>query len=300
MSATRTRGSAVWIGSMVLLALVVAGCGGADTADTSNSGSTDGDTSQRNPGVDVTISADDGEVVVVTSDRPDWLPVWLLLPEGLDIQASAITPGTGEAVITGTVPNSDVDELFDDAVFMAQSGGYIITEQFEAGGKGFTAEHSSDGSTATFTAVQVVDDLHQWAWQFEGFLQAETGDRTARPASGAGDIGLEPLPRRGNLTITVTNPRLFARIDGACDGTNSQVQFASDDGSTKFIVFTGDAVGGAGEVTADFEGENVTWVAAADSEQTAAQTDRTSAYYEGDFIQGDDVVFGVVQIACNE
>lgn len=128
----------------------------------------------------------------------------------------------------------------------------------------------------------------------------EAGAGNVRPAGGAADIGLEPLERRGNLTITVTSPRVSSRIDGACDGSNSQVQFMSDDGLTKFIVFTGDATGGAGEITADVEGEQLTWVAAAESETSAAQTDRTSAYYEGDFIQGDDIAFAVVQIACSE
>lgn len=59
-------------------------------------------------------------------------------------------------------------------------------------------------------------------------------------------------------------------------------------------------VGAAGEITASFDGANITWVAAADSEQSAAQTERTSAHYEGDFIQGDDIAFAVVQIACDE
>lgn len=126
------------------------------------------------------------------------------------------------------------------------------------------------------------------------------GDSPAQPAAGAGDIGLEPLTRRGNLSITVTSPRVSSRIEGACGASNSRVEFISDDGSTRFMVFTGDAVGAAGEVTAEVEGESLTWVAAADSETSTAQTDRTSAYYEGDFIRGGDVAFAVVQIRCNE
>lgn len=125
-------------------------------------------------------------------------------------------------------------------------------------------------------------------------------DSSPQPAPGAGDIGLEPLTRSGNLSITVTNPRVSSRLDGACGASNSRVEFISDDGSTRFMVFTGDAVGAAGEVTAEVEGENLTWIAAADSETSTAQTDRASAYYEGDFLQGGDVAFAVVQITCNE
>jgi hypothetical protein len=286
----------------VATALALAACGG----DAPEVGATSADDrasdagSEGAAGVDVTIGGDDGEVLVVTSERPDWLPVWLLLPEGLDISAAMNTPGSGEAAVTGSVPDSDADELYNDASFMVQSGGYVITEEVEAGGRGFTAEHTSDGSIARFSVVQVTDDLHQWSWEFEGLGGSESRSGNAQPAGGAGDIGLDPLERRGNLTITVMSPRVFTRIDGACDGSNSQVQFLSDDGLSKFIVFTGDAVGGAGEITADVEGEQLTWVAAAESETSASQTDRTSAYYEGDFITGSDVVFAVVQITCNE
>jgi hypothetical protein len=105
-----------------------------------------------------------------------------------------------------------------------------------------------------------------------------------KPAPRASDIGLEPLERQGSLTIAVTSPRVFSRIDGACDASDSRVQFLSDDGRTRFVVLTGDVVGASGEVTVDIEGADVTWVAAADSETSTAQADRTSAFYEGDFI----------------
>lgn len=292
----------VWL-MWVATALVLAACGG----DTAEAGATSVDDrasdagSEGAAGVDVTIGGGDGAAaVVVTSDRPDWLPVWLLLPEGLDIQATLITPGTGEAALSGSVPDSDLDKLYSDASFMVQSAGYIITEEFEAGGRGFAAEHASDGSTVRFFVAQVSDALHQWGWEFGGFLDAGTEGRTATPARGAGDVGLEPLLRTGNLTISVTSPRVSTRIDGACDASNSRMQFLTDDGSTRFLVFTGDVVGAAGEITADFDGSKVTWVAAADSETSTALTDRTSAYYEGDFIQGEDVVFGIVEITCNE
>lgn len=296
-----------WLTLLLALLVVLAGCGSDDAADSeSASGDTGGEGAPSatedggSSDVDVQSSGDDGEAVAVTSDRPDWLPVWLFLPEGMDIDASLITPGTGQAGLTGSVPDSDADELYNDALFMVQSAGYIITEEFEAGGRGFNAEHTSDGSSVVFTVTEVSSGVHQISWQFADFLESGGDAENRQPAPGAGDIGLEPLPRRGNLTISVTSPRVSARIDGACGGSNSRVEFLSDDGFTKFIVFTGDAVGGAGEITADFDGENVTWVAAADSEQSASQTDRTSAYYEGDFIQGDDIVFAVVQIACNE
>ena len=298
-----------WLTLLLALVVVLAACGGDDTGaadsesaagDTGGEGAPSGTEDGGSSDDDVQSSGDDGEAVAVTSERPEWLPVWLFLPEGIDIDASLITPGTGQAGLTGSVPDSDADELYNDATFMVQTAGYIITEEFEAGGRGFTAEHTSDGSSVIFTVADVNEGVHQISWQFEDFLEAGVDAGNRQPARGAGDIGLEPPPRRGNLTISVTNPRVSDRIDGACDGSNSQVQFLSDDGLTKFIVFTGDVVGAAGEVTADFDGEDVTWVAAADSEQSASQTDRTSAYYEGDFIQGDDIAFAVVQIACDE
>lgn len=305
-SDTRTRRA--WPGWLLAIALLLAACGGgdADGADleSSRTGS-DSPTSSPNTDdgttdVDASVSSDGGEVLGVTSDRPDWLPVWVLLPEGIDIDASLITPGSDEAGLTGSVPNSDADELYNDALFMVQSAGYIISEEFEADSRGFTAEHTSDGSLVVFTVIALSDGLNQISWQFEKFLESGADAGNRQPAAGASDVGLEPLTRRGNLTISVTTPLVFSRIDGACDASNTRVQFLSDDGSTRFIVFTGDVVGAAGEITADFEGANVTWVAAADSEQTAAQTDTASAYYEGDFIQGSGVTFGVVQIACNE
>ena len=302
---TETRSNPLSL--LLVLLLLLAACGGDGEADgtaaDTNSGpasasSGGGDSSQQG---DTTMSSDGNVVVAVTTDRPDWLPIWLLLPEGIDIDASIITPEAGVAALTGSVGDSTADELYNDASFMVQTAGYVITDELAtAAGKGFNAEHTSDGSTVTFTVTELSEGIRQINWQFNDFLESGTDAGNRRPADGASDIGLEPLSRRGNLTISVTNPRVSDRIDGACDGSNSQVQFLSDDGLTKFVVFTGDVVGGAGEITAEFDGQNVTWVAATDSEQTVSQTDRTSAYYEGDFIQGDDIAFAVVQIACNE
>ena len=285
-----------WSTLVFALLLVLAACGGDDAGSEGGPATTVGGATSD---TDDPSSGDDGEATAGTSDRPEWLPVWLLLPEGIDIDAAPFTSSTGEAGLTGSVPDSDAEELYNDARFMVQSGGYIISEEFEAGTRGFDAEHTSDGSSVVFTVTKAAEGVHQISWQFTDFLESGVEGANRQPASGAGDIGLEPLTRRGSITITVTTPRVSARIDGACDATNSQVQFVSDDGFTKFIVFTGDVIGAAGEITADFDGSNVTWVAAADSEQTAAQTDTTSAYYEGDFIQGDDVAFAVVQIACD-
>ena len=276
--------------------LILAGCGGAGTDEVPIAAEDDQSRAVGSEPADVdpTSSGDDGGIVVVTSDRPDWLPAWLLLPEGLDIQATVMTPETGEAVLSGAVPDSDIDNLYSDAAFMVQSGGYSIIDEFQVGGRGFTAEHSTDGSTVRFVVAQVTDDLHQVGWEFTGLNGA--GGVAASPSQ----PGSGQLDRRGTLTFTVTDPRTSVRFEGACDASAGEANFRSDDGLTDFSVATVEEVGGGGKITVDPEDEFRPWIPATDSETSTADTSSTGAYYEGDFVRESTRAFGIVQITCDE
>ena len=150
---------------VAVLAVLVTGCGGdADTAEEGaepTAAVTEVETTQTAP--------TEPEVAVGGGERPDWLPVWLLLPPDLEITLEFQNGETGEAAVTGWISDGDLQKLYDDAWFMVQSGGYIIGEESADGDpKSFNADHTSDGSTVRFGVVGQNDGIVQWSMEFSG------------------------------------------------------------------------------------------------------------------------------------
>ncbi|MDX2344916.1 MAG: hypothetical protein QNL12_14935 [Acidimicrobiia bacterium] len=59
--------------------------------------------------------AGDAGVAGGGSQRPDWLPVWVLLPTDFEITFAFQDEGTGEAAVTGWIGDGDLQTLCDEA-----------------------------------------------------------------------------------------------------------------------------------------------------------------------------------------
>lgn len=183
-------------GAVTALALVFAACGGdddtvadtgaaaiqdiqdtQDTEDTQDTASNVDGADEGESGDAGSSATDDGEAG--TGFRPDWTPVWLFLPEDLVITIAPNDPSVGEAYITGFIGGGDLQLLYDQAAMMVQSAGYIIDDQYEGPGKGFSLEtevpgqgfsasHTSDGSVADFSVYQADAQRVQWNILFRG------------------------------------------------------------------------------------------------------------------------------------
>lgn len=68
-----------------------------------------------------------GEVQFGADERPDWLPAWFVLPEGLNVQYAINVPDTGERAIAGWIEGgteADAEAIEAQAVAMMQANGY--------------------------------------------------------------------------------------------------------------------------------------------------------------------------------
>ncbi len=68
--------------------------------------------------------AGDAGVAGGGGQRPDWLPVWALLPADLEITFAFQDEGTAEAAVTGWIGDGDLQTLYHETWFMVQTGGY--------------------------------------------------------------------------------------------------------------------------------------------------------------------------------
>jgi len=155
----------------LVLGTLLAACGG-DTTERDVAQPTDARIEVENATESsATPAPAEPDAVVATggSERPDWLPVWLFLPPDLEITLDLHDAGTGESVVTGWIGDGDLQQLYDDARFMTQSGGYIIAG--EPGGSdigSFSADHTSDGSTVRFGVTEQNDGIVLWSMEFSG------------------------------------------------------------------------------------------------------------------------------------
>lgn len=269
-----------------VVALVLTACGGGDAEGTpSAAGDAVGDDGSADTTTTVVeIEIDEDVVEVGIGARPDWLPVWVFLPQELQISTSVSAAETGDGFVTGLVAGGDPRLLYDQALFMAQSGGYVFGEDVQTAGAGFVAHHTSNGSSVTFTAAGEPGAVI-WTMHFSG-LSGPAADTA---------VAAGPLDRRGNLSLTV--PGVSSRIEGSCDtDPSTNAAFVSDDGTTTFEIAHGEIP--KGEITIDVNGSNQTWAPSIDSEQVAVEITDDWVYYESDFLGESGVVFGVLQINC--
>ena len=161
------RTSHVVFAAVILVALLT-GCGG-DADEPEGVESTRADTEVDAAGDLVGAGAGDADIAASGSERPDWLPVWLFLPPDLEITLDLHDAGTGKSVVTGWIGDGDLQQLYDDALFMTQSGGYIIAGEPGDGDIGsFNADHTSDGSTVWFGVTEQNDGIVLWSMEFSG------------------------------------------------------------------------------------------------------------------------------------
>ena len=159
---------------VVTFCFALVGCGGADETTTVAGVDTDALVEQARNGEldteqlieDVTADISDGDLTLLGSDRPDWLPPFVLMPAGLNVTFDLHDESTGESSFGGFI-TGDQQTLYDQAAFMVQTGGYIIEQQDDNGrSKTFFAAHTSDGTVIRFGVAETVGSELQWSMEF--------------------------------------------------------------------------------------------------------------------------------------
>lgn len=283
--------------TVTAMALVVTACGGAVEAGVSDTGIGPDEVAVDAGDDTFTVTADGGEVVVGSSDRPEWLPGWVLLPDGLEITTAFSNPGVGESAVMGSLAIADPQTLYDDAKFMVQSVGYVIGEEYQTSGLGFNADHTSDGSRLIVSVVQVSEDFTLWSMEF--FDEAGDGD-------GDQQVGDEPSTSRpdASAVMTVTVGAEVFDVIGRCTIGDGHANFSADDSFSVFDVFSMESgeLGAVGNATLVVDGERTTsWSVDLTLDAVALELSDTSIFYEGKIREntfGSDSEIGTVAIDC--
>lgn len=292
---------------LAVLVLALAACGGeaddANGADNGSSSSTgDGDDGGDDGGDSFTVSDGGGEVVVgSTTGRPDWLPAWVELPNGLEITTQFNSPGTGEAAVLGIVEGESQDELLAEALILVQSSGYAIGEQYDSiNGMGFEAENSIDGSRIVFGVSEFVEGSSTWSMEFYSDTGGGDGDEQLRNE--------DPTSRYdtpGVMTVMVGGQTFD--VIGSCEFGDGYGVFQADDARSVFDVFQGGesgslgAVGGA-SIVVDDEVIRRWFVDTRSTEVVELEMASNSIYYEGPMREdavGAELEPGSLVIDCN-
>ena len=290
---------------LAVLVLALAACGGeaddANGADNGSSSSTGGSDDGGDDGGDsFTVSDGGGEVVVgSTTGRPDWLPAWVELPNGLEITTQFNSPGTGEAAVLGIVEGESQDELLAEALILVQSSGYAIGEQYDSiNGKGFEAENGIDGSRIVFGVSEFVEGSSTWSMEFYELTDVGDGDE---------QVANEPSTSRYDLpgVMTVSVGTQMFDVVGSCEFGDGYGTFAADDARSVFDVFGGAGPGGLGAVGSAsliVDGEVTTsWSVDQSMEVTKLELTDNSIVYEGGIREnavGAEPESGAIVINC--
>jgi hypothetical protein len=282
-----------------VLALIVSACGGGVDAEGSDTSVSPVDVVVDTGGDGFTVEADGGEVILGgTADRPDWLPSWVELPNGLEITTQFTNPGVGEAAVLGIVEGEAQEELLAEALILVQSNGFVVGGQYDtSGGKGFEAEHSSDGSRVVFGVGEYVEGSALWSMEF--FDDAGDG---AEDEQAANDESTSKYDTPGVMTVTVGGQTFD--VIGSCDLGDGSGNFSADDSFSVFDVFPANTggLGAVGTATLVVDGERITsWGVFQGMEVIGLELTDNSIFYEGgmqESVFGAEPEIGSIEIAC--
>ena len=268
------------------------------TACASDSESAEVDTSDR-PSNGVSVSTDGVEAQIGRSERPDWLPVWLLLPDDLEITLSLNDERTGEANVTGFISGGDFDKLLSDLTFMVQSGGYVIGETYEGGGgSGFNAQHTGDEGDLRAGVIQIDDNVVQWSIEFsfgasDDATETTVGDQAGTPSEVEGISISGP----GAMTMMVAGETLVT--EGQCFIEGSYGNFIGLDGVSNLTIREGENRTAEGNLTQTVGGVEHSWfVDATGAPRFGIST--VGMRYEGSLVTADGSVSdtGTIDVVC--
>lgn len=285
-----------------VLAVLLSACGGgteesAGAVTSTSVAARDG----ADTGDGFTVSSGDAEVVVGgTNERPVWLPTWVELPNGLEITTQFNSPGLGESAVMGVIEGEDQEELLAEALILVQSNGYVIGEQYDTpSGKGFNADHSSDGTRIVFGVGEFVEGSALWSMEFYAGKSDDGGDQQV-----ANEAPTSRYDTPGVMTVTVGG-QMFEVI-GSCELSDGYGTFQADDGRSVFDVFQRAESGGLGAVggaSLVVDGEVVTgWNVFQSMEIVDLQLTDDSIYYEGSMLEAtvdSEEETGTIDIDCS-
>ncbi len=282
--------------ALLTLAFVFAACGGGDD---DGDGNASANSAQEDVGAGDGIAPSSDTDVTGVNDRPDWAPVWLLIPEGLQLTLASEDSSLGESVIAGFLSDADLMLLYEQAKIMVQSGGYIIGDETGAGSDlaepgaslSFSAEHTGDDGSVNFGVVRVDDQTTQWSMEL-----VASGDTDGQSASD--DSATSTNAADGAGTITVSAGGETFTTSGTCIIIDEGVidQFASPVGT--FVIISDDPPMANGYFFQPPGVSAVEWDIPNTAEGTVLEQTATSQHYEGPGILDDVDVDFIVDVEC--
>jgi hypothetical protein len=191
----------VWV-VVVLLVVVVAGCGDGSGGDEVGDGVS---------GTEATSGGDSGGLVA-GGEIPDFFPSDISLPEGLSVGAVTRDPTTGNMALSGTFEDGDVDSIRADMIAGLEAAGYenLPTSEdiavFIKNGVGRVRVRVSEFLGELTLSI----DIDNWTNEQLDELRALSAEEVVVSGRATAEVGDETLEAEGECTLKGTNRSFLA------------------------------------------------------------------------------------------